>query len=402
VSEQKPETKKKGCLGCSLPVAITIIVIALVLFIVGFLAGPLGQSFFKGINMPDWLKVPTPSVELPAEAIFHIGPLSVTNTILTAWITIIVLAVILIGLGMRSKLIPGRFQGMIESALEWVYNLCKDVAGEKTGPRLFPIIVTIFLFVLFNAWMGLIPGYGSLLANRPTLEVNSAAAIEEVNKEYESVYEFKLELPTIEPTVGDLVTNILAEEKKTPEVGMKLHEENIQIVIKEISNGEVVRVALTPQVPLLRGANTDINTPLAVALISFVFVTYMGLASGAGGFLKGFFNGERFTRGLGKLFTGKVKGAFGDIGYGLIDGFVGILELVSYIFRIFSFTFRLFGNMTGGEILVLMFLFLFPFVIVLPIYGLELLVGAVQALIFSGLTLVFATIAGQAHGEEHH
>lgn len=325
MAEQKPESKRKGCLGCSFPVLITLTVLALALFIVGFLAGPLGQSFFKGINMPEWLKVPTPSVELPAEVLFHLGPLPVTNTILTSWITIVVLAIILIFLSSRSKLVPGRFQGLIESALEWVYNLCKDVAGEKAGPRLFPVIVTIFLFVLFNAWMGLVPGFGSILAH--------------------------------------------TEEGS---------------------------------VPLLRGANTDINTPLAIALISFVFVTYLGLASGGFGFLKQFFNFGRFFRGWGKLFTGKVKGAFGDIGYGFIDSFVGILELVSYIFRIFSFTFRLFGNMTGGEILVLMFLFLFPFVIVLPIYGLELLVGAVQALIFSGLTLVFATIASTPHEEEHH
>lgn len=325
MAEEKPESKRKGCLGCSLPIAITITVLALALFIVGFLAGPLGQSFFKGISMPEWLTVPTPHVELPAEVLFHIGPLAITNTIITSWITIIVIAAILIVVSSRGKLVPGRFQGLVESALEWVYNLCKDVAGEKAGPRLFPVILTIFLFVLFNAWMGLIPGFGSILAH--------------------------------------------TEEGS---------------------------------VPLLRGANTDINTPLAIALISFVFVTYLGLASGVGGFLKGFFNFGRFFRGWGKLFTGKVKGAFGDIGYGFIDAFVGILELVSYIFRIFSFTFRLFGNMTGGEILVLMFLFLFPFVIVLPIYGLELLVGAVQALIFSGLTLVFATIAGQAHGEEHH
>jgi F-type H+-transporting ATPase subunit a len=325
VAEQKPESKRKGCLGCSFPVLITITVLALALFIVGFLSGPLGKSFFKNLNMPEWLSVPTPSVELPAEVIFHLGPLPVTNTIITSWITIIVLAIILIGLGMRNKLIPGRFQGLIESALEWVYNLCRDVAGEKVGPRFFPIIVTIFLFVLFNAWMGLIPGFGSILAH--------------------------------------------TEEGS---------------------------------VPLLRGANTDINTPLAIALISFVFVTFIGLTSTGIGFLKQFFNFGRFFRGWGKLFTGKVKGAFGDIGYGFIDSFVGILELVSYIFRIFSFTFRLFGNMTGGEILVLMFLFLFPFVIVLPIYGLELLVGAVQALIFSGLTLVFATIASTPHEGEHH
>jgi F-type H+-transporting ATPase subunit a len=338
VSEQEPVKKKRGCLGCSLPIAITITVLALALFIIGFLSGPLGQSFFKGINMPDWLKVPTPSVELPAEVLFHIGsgtpilvfgqqiyPFPVTNTILTTWITLIVLALIFIGLSYRSKIVPGKFQGMVESILEWVYNLCKDVAGEKAGASFFPIIVTIFLLVLFNAWMGLIPGFGSIL----------------------------------------------------------VHSEEGSF-------------------PLLRGANTDINTPLAIALISFVFVTYVGLASGGFRWVKQFVNFGRFFRGWGKVFTGKFKGAFGDIGYGFIDAFVGGLEAISYIFRIFSFTFRLFGNMTGGEILVLMFLFLFPFVIVLPIYGLELLVGAVQALIFAGLTLVFAAIAVMPHEDEGH
>ncbi|MBI2856430.1 MAG: F0F1 ATP synthase subunit A, partial [Chloroflexi bacterium] len=85
-----------------------------------------------------------------------------------------------------------------------------------------------------------------------------------------------------------------------------------------------------------------------------------------------------------------------------IDLFVGALELLSEFIRIVSFTFRLFGNMTAGEILLLMIAYLVPFVAILPFYGLEILVGFVQALIFAGLTLVFVVVAVTPHeGEEH-
>ena len=83
---------------------------------------------------------------------------------------------------------------------------------------------------------------------------------------------------------------------------------------------------------------------------------------------------------------------------GVIGVFVGLLELLSEFIRIISFTFRLFGNMTAGEILLLIAMFLIPWIFALPFYGLELLVGFVQALIFGGLTLVFLTVA-VSHGE---
>ena len=85
---------------------------------------------------------------------------------------------------------------------------------------------------------------------------------------------------------------------------------------------------------------------------------------------------------------------------GAIDIFVGVLETLSELIRIVSFTFRLFGNMTAGEILLLIVAFLAPWILALPFYGLELLVGFVQALIFAGLTLVFATIAVTHHAAE--
>jgi F-type H+-transporting ATPase subunit a len=78
---------------------------------------------------------------------------------------------------------------------------------------------------------------------------------------------------------------------------------------------------------------------------------------------------------------------------------VGILELLSELIRVVSFTFRLFGNMTAGEILVVMITFLVPLVATNFVYGLELLVGLIQSVIFAGLTLVFLSVA--VSHEEH-
>ena len=83
---------------------------------------------------------------------------------------------------------------------------------------------------------------------------------------------------------------------------------------------------------------------------------------------------------------------------------MGILELVSELVRLVSFTFRLFGNMIAGEILLLVMTFLVPFLIALPFYGLEVFVGAIQAFVFFMLTIAFGAIAVESHdghGDEH-
>jgi len=154
-------------------------------------------------------------------------------------------------------------------------------------------------------------------------------------------------------------------------------------------------------VHLLRGANTDINMPLALALISFVFVEFFGIrAHGGFRYLAKFINVGQFFRSTGQLFTGKLRAGLSGMFTGVVDIFVGALEALSEFIRIVSFTFRLFGNMTAGEILLLIAMFLVPWVLALPFYGLELLVGFVQALIFGGLTLVFVTIAVTPHEPE--
>ncbi|MFC1995879.1 F0F1 ATP synthase subunit A [Chloroflexota bacterium] len=314
---------KRGCLGCSFPIIVGSVVVLLVLFVIGFVSGPLGKSMLGDVGLPSWLSVPQPHPELPVEEVFHLFGFPISNTIIAAWLTIVVLVGFSYAATRRLRIIPARLQNMLEFALEALLKFCQSVAGEKNGRRFFPIVTTIFLFVAFNAWLSLIPGFGS---------------IEIINTEGEYVH-------------------------------------------------------------LLRGANTDINMPLAIALMSFVFVEYFGLRSLGMRYIRKFINVGQFFRSIGMIFKGKPQAAFGGLITGIIDIFVGFLEALSEIVRIVSFTFRLFGNMTAGEILLLIAAFLIPWVFALPFYGLELLVGFVQALIFAGLTLVFLTLAVVHHGD---
>ncbi len=331
-------------------VLLLIGVASAVLLIVGFVVGAVGSKMF-GLEKPF---VSQPGIHLPPDPVFpasvrqdvvgyrvaekkdeakgdhgaadgkddskeeHHGlglmQFAVTNTMLSAWLTSIVMLVFFIGGARNPKVIPGRLQALIEMLFELVLNFASSILGPEMGRRSFPVVATIFFFVLFNAWIAifLIPiyqavGYGANVGG-----------------------EFKL------------------------------------------------------ATHLVRPAGTDLNMPLALALVSFVFVEYWGFRAHGFGYLKKFF-------------------AFGDIlrgrPSGLINVFVGLLELVSEMVRIVSFTFRLFGNMTAGEILVVMITFLVPFVATQFVFGLELLVGLIQSVIFAGLTLVFLSVA--VSHEEH-
>jgi F-type H+-transporting ATPase subunit a len=152
--------------------------------------------------------------------------------------------------------------------------------------------------------------------------------------------------------------------------------------------------------PLFRAANTDVNVPLSIAIMSFIFVETWGMrALGVSHYLSEFINFRQMVEGLKQLLKGKLGQGVMNIVFGFINLFVGVLEIFSHLTRMLSFTFRLFGNMTAGEILILVSSFLIPLVFTIPFYGLELLIGLIQALIFSGLTLVFGTIAVSPHEE---
>ena len=142
-------------------------------------------------------------------------------------------------------------------------------------------------------------------------------------------------------------------------------------------------------VPMLRPANTDVNTPFAIALWSFIFVEFWGITSlGLFPYLGKFFNFGRLLR--------------GNIAFGLIDVFVGIVDLISELVRLLSFTFRLFGNVFAGEILILMMSFFVPLTFVIGVFFMEVFFGIIQAFIFAILTLIFGILAVSHHGGEDH
>ncbi len=311
-----------------LKVLLFFFIPVLVLFAIGLVFGPLGSSFL-GKEPPDVLKVPRPHVALPAEPVAHIGNFSITNTLIASWFTILVLVGLSVFLTRKMKLIPDRRQGLAEVIVEGLLNFVESVAGKKNARMIFPGVATIFIYVIFNAYLALLPFFGT--------------------------------------------------------IGFHHH-----------AHGHEEFIAI------FRAANTDVNVPLSIALMSFFFVESWGMrAVGVTHYLSEFINVRQFLQGLKELFTGKIKTGPMNLVFGFISLFVGVLEIFSHLTRMLSFTFRLFGNMTAGEILILVSCFLIPLVFTIPFYGLELLIGMIQALIFSGLTLVFGTIAVSPHEESH-
>jgi F-type H+-transporting ATPase subunit a len=131
--------------------------------------------------------------------------------------------------------------------------------------------------------------------------------------------------------------------------------------------------------PLFRSMNADVNMTLVIALISMITVQVVGIT----------------TLGVlpyaGKYFVAPWKDPIGT--------FVGLLELMGEFARVISFTFRLFGNIFAGEVLLVVVGFLVPYIAPIPFLGLEIFVGFVQSLVFAVLTLVFLKMAMTGHGE---
>jgi len=145
--------------------------------------------------------------------------------------------------------------------------------------------------------------------------------------------------------------------------------------------------------PLLRGANADLNMTLAMALTYFVLWTVWSLQSlGPGGIVKHLFSSGDSAKGLMPMFIA------------LIFIVVGLIEIVSIAFRPVSLSFRLYGNIFAGENILEAMMSLVPalgWILPLPFYFLEMLVGLVQALVFALLTAVFTALMCQHHEEGH-
>jgi F-type H+-transporting ATPase subunit a len=309
-----------------------------------------------------FLRGPVPHIVIAAEVLVETGltgdssflAFNLTNTMITSWIVTAFLIIVVLLFTRGWKLVPGAAQNVIEGALEAFYGLVVNVAGEKNGRRFFPVVATIFIYVLVSNWFGLLPGFATI----------GGVAEEE--------HGFVME----QTTIGALdVAYVPFSQVPSQWSGESIDEEDAD-AHEQFEEAHEEGKAVGELLPFLRSPASDINTPAALAIISAIAVESWAIAS-----LGVFSYGRKFLD-----FRGPIQ------------FFVGILELISEIVRLISFTFRLFGNVFAGEVVLLMFTFLAPTLIPLPLYGLELFVGIIQAFIFAMLTLVFAVMA-LAHGE---
>jgi F-type H+-transporting ATPase subunit a len=176
----------------------------------------------------------------------------------------------------------------------------------------------------------------------------------------------------------DFIDTIMNDKAKSRKVFPFVFSLFIFILVANLVNFIPGQSALTIHegeklVPVLRGVMADYGMVFVLTMISFITVQVVGvMMCGPFGYLGKFIN-----------FKSPIK------------LFVGVLELVGEFAKILSLSFRLFGNIFAGEVLLSVFLFLFPFLLPLPFLGLELITAVIQAFVFAVLTLVFIKMAGE-------
>lgn len=260
-----------------------------------------------------------------AEHIFSIGSFQVTNALLTSWLALFIIVIASLVLRARMKKIPSTFQLIFEHLYDGALSLGDQVTGErKLTERALPIALTVFVFVLVNNLLGILPGVGS---------------------------------------IGQVA----------------LHEGHRVLV------------------PFFRGGTADINTTLALGLISVIGANIFGIISI--GLWKSF-NKFINLKALGHMIT-KVKKDPTVLIVSPITFFVGLIEIIGEIAKVASLSFRLFGNVFAGEVLLSAMAAIFAFGTPIPFLFLEILVGTIQALIFGILTMVYFTIASQDHDHDN-
>ncbi len=235
-------------------------------------------------------------IHIRPDEIFQIGGLPIVNSLLTAFLIMILFVGFAFFMRKKLSFVPGKLQNIIEVIVEGALSFMDSVLNDrKLSEKYLPLVITIFIFILASNWLGLFPGIGSI----------------GLEKDY--------------------------------------------------------------FVPFFRPPSSDLNFTIALAIVAVFSVSLFGsLALG----LRKYFS---------RFFTLKNP----------IFSFVGLLEFLSEFIKVISFSFRLFGNIFAGKILLLIVTFLVPYFVPLPFLLLEIFIGFIQAFIFAMLTLVFIAMAIQ-------
>ena len=243
----------------------------------------------------------------------------ITNSMLVSWLVAVALIVFAQLATRKMKQVPNGAQNFLEWLVEALYKFLVGIIGPHLAERTFWFFATIFIFVLFSNWFGLIPGIGS------------------------------------------------------------------------IGWGHQIDHGFRIEQPLFRGANADVNMTLAMALIFFAaWIVWALREVGIRGFLRELFAPKGESEGVLRLLLVVVFFA------------AGCLEVVSILFRPISLSFRLYGNIFAGENLLEAMSKLVPgfgWLVAIPFYFLELVMGLVQAMVFMLLTAVFTMLMCQHETE---
>ncbi len=252
-------------------------------------------------------------ISLYAEPVFYVGNFPVTNSLITSWVAVVLIIVLSLAIRLKLKKVPGTFQSMIEKIVEEALKMMDLVTNDRQkSEKIFPVVFSIFVFILINNWLGLVPGIGSISFNG--------------------------------------------------------HH-------------------------IFRGGTADLNTTLALGIFSVLAANIFGIV------VTGFwthFNKFINLRALAEI-PGKIVKEPTIILVNPITFFVGLIEIVGEIAKVASLSFRLFGNVFAGEVLLGSIAVMAAYFVPLPFMFLELVVGIIQALIFAVLTLVYFTIASMGH-----
>nr|AQS29748.1 hypothetical protein [uncultured bacterium] len=262
-----------------------------------------------------------------AEPIFQIGNFTVTNSLLTSWLAVFLIVVLAILVRKKIAAVPKGLQNYAEMILEVGLKLADSVTGSRQKTLKFmPLVFSLFIFILLNNWLGLLPGVGS---------------------------------------IGFVQSH----------AGKNLF------------------------IPFLRGGTADLNTTLALALMAIIFTHIFGVFTvNAWRHLNRFFGINLFLEIPRKVFKEKEYTA---LLINPIKFFVGLIEVIGELAKVASLSFRLFGNIFAGEVLLVAMTAIFAYLLPIPFMFLEIIVGIIQALIFAMLTLVFMTIMTTGHEESH-
>jgi F-type H+-transporting ATPase subunit a len=292
-------------------------------------------------------------ISIAAEKLWSLGGLTITNSLLATWVTMALLFVFAFFATRNLSLVPTRIQSIAELIVGGLYDMFAQVTGHHIK-KFFPLLASLFLFIITANWLGLLPGVGTIGFFHDTHEevVTQEQVIQEPVVEATPAVDSHAEVdPHAEPAGAQEVAH-------TEAVPGEAHDEPLFT-------------------PLLRAATADLNMTIALGLITVVVIQYFGFS------LLGFHYSSRFFNFSNPLMF-----------------FLGVLELVSEVSKVISFAFRLFGNIFAGEVLLAVMAFLMPFIVPLPFLTMELFVGMIQALVFSMLAAVFLNVA-VSHGEEH-